>query len=744
MLFVARIMSIFNREEVIDQNFLDYVSAGNLPLSRTNLLLSQTNIRPSELISLFETQILSRHMDLKARILKNEGKCFYTIGSSGHEGNAVFGNVFPYTDMAFLHYRSGPFFIERSKQLSRTTPIYDMALSFMASSEDPISGGRHKVLGSKELNIPPQTSTIASHLPKAVGAAFSIDRAKDLDISERDLKADSIILCSFGDASANHATALSAFNTASWVSNSGGHIPIIFICEDNGTGISVPTDDHWIEQNFSNRPGLHYIQTDGLHLIDLIIKSRRVEHDCRIDRSPIFLHMKTVRLMGHAGSDVEVGYLSLADIEATEFNDPLLHSARILIENNCLSPDEIVRLYESIRSQVNHVFNAATLRPKLESAKDVMESITANQSSRKTPKQPIQKARQDLFRKEFKRMGQSHHMAKLINYTLSDLMLRYENTLVFGQDVAQKGGVYHVTADLYKQFGIRRVFNSPLDETSIIGFGMGFGHNGFIPIPEIQFLAYLHNAEDQLRGEAATLPFFSDGQFTNPMVLRVPGLAYQKGFGGHFHNDNSLTIFRDIPGIILAVPSNGADASKMIRTAVREAHENGRIIVFVEPIALYMTKDLHEPKDGKWTFKYPVLDEEIPVGKFAEYGKGKVLTLITYGNGLYLSLQAKKEIEKKLKKKIKIIDLRWLSEMNIPKLLNAIGTSNNILIVDECRRTGCHGEGLFAQLVSESKKPLNIKLHAAEDSFISIGVAATVTLPSKDSIIKNALELVNG
>ena len=737
-------MSIFNREEVIDQNFLDYVSAGNLPLSRTNLLLSQTNIRPSELISLFETQVLSRHMDLKARFLKNEGKCFYTIGSSGHEGNAVFGNVFPYTDMAFLHYRSGPFFLERSKQLSGTTPIYDMALSFMASSEDPISGGRHKVLGSKELNIPPQTSTIASHLPKAVGAAFSIDRAKDLDISERNLKEDSIILCSFGDTSANHATALSAFNTAGWVSNSGGHVPIIFICEDNGTGISVPTNEHWIEQNFSNRPRLQYVQTDGLHLIDLMIKSRRVEHDCRIDRSPIFLHMKTVRLMGHAGSDVEVGYKSLQDIEATEFNDPLLHSARILIENNCLSSEEIIHLYEGIGDQVSHVFEAATLRPKLESAQDVMESITANQSSKKSPKQPTKKTRQNLFGKEFNRMDQPYHMAKLINYTLSDIMLRYKNTVVFGEDVAQKGGVYHLTADLYKQFGVRRVFNSPLDETSIIGFGMGFGHNGFVPIPEIQFLAYLHNAEDQLRGEAATLPFFSDGQFTNPMVLRVPGLAYQKGFGGHFHNDNSLTIFRDIPGIILAVPSNGADASKMIRTAVREAHENGRIIVFVEPIALYMTKDLHEPKDGKWTFKYPVLDEEIPVGKFAEYGKGKVLTLITYGNGLYLSLQAKKEIEKKLKKKIKIIDLRWLSEMNIPKLLNAIGTSNNILIVDECRRTGCHGEGLFAQLVSESKKPLNIKLHAAEDSFISIGVAATVTLPSKDSIIKNALELVNG
>ena len=737
-------MSLFNRDEVVDKNFTKYVNDGNLPKALTNLLLSQTNIRTSVLISIFESQVFSRHMDLKARLLKNEGKCFYTIGSSGHEGNAVFGKVFPYTDMAFLHYRSAPFFIERSKQIPEATPIYDMALSFMASSEDPISGGRHKVIGSKPLNIPPQTSTIASHLPKAVGTAFSIDRAKSLEIPERELKSDSIVICSFGDASVNHATALSAFNTARWITHAGGHVPIVFICEDNGTGISVPTDKRWIEQNFSDFPGIKYIQADGLHLIDLIINTRYAEQDCRIDRSPIFFHMRTVRLMGHAGSDIEVGYRPLAEIEATEFNDPLLHSARILVENKCLSAEEILNLYESARAQIGFVYDAATLRPKLESSKDVMASITANQTTRKVPKQTTQKAREELFGKEFKRIDQPQHMAKLINYALSDIMLRYKNTLVFGEDVAQKGGVYHVTANLYKQYGIRRVFDSSLDETSIIGFGIGFGHNGFVPIPEIQFLAYFHNAEDQLRGEAATLAFFSEGQFTNPMVLRVPGLGYQKGFGGHFHNDNSLTIFRDLPGVILAVPSNGADAAKMLRTAVREAHVNGRVVVFVEPIALYMIKDLHEQKDGKWNFQYPDLYEEIPLGEFAEYGNGKILTIITYGNGLYLSLQAQKEIEKIIKKKIKVIDLRWLSDINLLHVQEAIDTCENILIVDECRRTGCHGEGLLANLIRESKKPLNIKLHAAEDSFISLGVSATATLPSKESIIQHAVELVNG
>ena len=383
-----------------------------------------------------------------------------------------------------------------------------------------------------------------------------------------------------------------------------------------------------------------------------------------------------------------------------------------------------------IDSNLNCFEDSTSVR-QINGGEDGFESISGSSVSK------------NVFGKEYDRLKQKQHMAKLINYALVDIMLRFKNSLIFGEDIAQKGGVYHVTADLYNKFGVRRVFNSPLDETSIIGFAMGFAHNGFIPIPEIQFLAYFHNAEDQLRGEAATLPFFSKGQFTNPMVLRVPGLAYQRGFGGHFHNDNSLAVFRDIPGIILGVPSNGADAVKMLRTALREAYENGRVVVFVEPIALYMTKDLHEQKDDKWKFQYPDLEDEIPLGEFCEYGKGKSLTILTYGNGLFLSLQAKPEIEKRLKTKIKVIDLRWLSEINIPNLLKSIGTCNKVLIVDECRKTGCHGEGLLTQLESKSQKTLDIKLHAADDCFIPLGDAAMLTLPSRESIINNSIKLIN-
>ena len=584
---------------------------------------------------------------------------------------------------------------------------------------------------------------ISSHIPKAVGTALSIDRAKDLMIKERELIDDSIILCSFGDASVNHSTALGGINTAEWITHQGGHVPIIFICEDNGLGISVTTPENWVYDSFSNRKGIKYIQCNGLHLIDLIRKAEEANDYCRKNRSPVFLHMKTIRLMGHAGSDIEIGYNSKKNIENNEFNDPLLHSSRILIHNKCLSKDDILKLYEHTREVVNHVCEEASIRPKLNTSRSVMQSILSNSRQCISPPSPKRLDREKVFGKEYQRIDQPQHMAKLINYALTDILTQYSNTLVFGEDVAEKGGVYNVTANLFEQFGIRRVFNSPLDETSIIGTAIGLSHNGFIPIPEIQFLAYYHNAEDQLRGEAATLPFFSKGQFVNPMVLRIPGLAYQKGFGGHFHNDNSLAVFRDLPGIIVACPSNGIDAVKMIRRAVFEAYKNSRITVFIEPIALYMVKDLYKPKDRKWSFKYPDLNEKISIGEFAVHGQGSSLTIISYGNGFYLSMKARVEIEKALNRKIKIIDLRWLSDINILHLLKSIGKCSKILIVDECRKNGCYGEGLVSDIFMATKKPLKIKLHAAENSFIPLGKAATVTLPSKQSIIDHAIELYN-
>ncbi len=291
---------------------------------------------------------------------------------------------------------------------------------------------------------------------------------------------------------------------------------------------------------------------------------------------------------------------------------------------------------------------------------------------------------------------------------------------------------------LQDKFGAARVFDTLLDEQTILGLAIGMGHNGFVPIPEIQFLAYLHNAEDQLRGEAATLSFFSNQQYRNPMVVRIAGLPYQKGFGGHFHNDNSLAVLTDIPGIIVAVPSCAADAPAMLRECVRLAHEDGRVVVFVEPIALYHTTDLSAAEDGGWTAPYIAPDkaDRIAFGELGQHGAGTQLAIITYGNGYYLSRQAEAEL-RDAGIDLRIIDLRWLHPLNAEAIVAAVADCANILIVDESRRSGSLSEKLMT-ILTEAGRGDAVSRITAEDCFIPLGPAAELVLPSKMSIIEAA------
>lgn len=741
---------MYNRAEIVDRNFIKFVSEGHLPEPRSETELAESGLTGPEFMDLFETQIMSRQMDLRARILKNQNECYYTIGSAGHEGNAVTGKVFRLTDMAFVHYRSCALMIQRQKQLVGTTPLYDTMLSFVASSDDPIAGGRHKVFGSYPLMVPPQTSTIASHLPKAVGAALSIGRARDMKLETAVMPNDAIVICTFGDASINHSTAVGAVNSALWVAHQNLPVPLVFICEDNGIGISVPTPNQWLESQYGNRSGLHYLRCDGLNICDTYRVAREAERYARVYRKPVFLHMKTVRLLGHAGSDMEFSYSTLQKIEQNEFNDPLLHSARIALENGLATADQIVKMYKTIEAQVAAIGEVAKTRPKYLKREEVRESLTACAHPKKSPEIPNEKHLAEFFgATEFGKLKQPLHLAKLINTALSETLLRYPGAVVFGEDVAQKGGVYNVTEGLQKKFGARRVFNSLLDEQTILGTAIGLAHNGFLPIPEIQFLAYIHNAEDQIRGEAATLAFFSQGQFTNGMIVRIAGLPYQKGFGGHFHNDNSLAVFRDIPGIIIAVPSNGADAVKMLRTCAEEAWERGRVVIFVEPIALYMTRDLHVENDKEWTTSYPMAEEKIKLGELGVWNapskgeKPRELTIVTYGNGVFYSRQATRILEEKHKIQAKLIDMRWMAPIDREAVMCEIGDSPNVLIVDECRKTGSWSEWMCGLILEGAAKVPRVKVVTADDCFIPLGKAAAAGLPSRDEIVLSALKLLN-
>lgn len=731
---------MYNRAEVIDQNFKRRIGTADFPPPIAHKALSELGLTSEVLVDWYDTQIMNRHLDLMAR--RTKGETFYSIGSSGHEGLAAIASASRLTDMAFLHYRDAAFVIQRRKQVKGSTPLYDMALSFSASSEDPVSGGRHKVLGGMDIYTPPQTSTIASHLPKAVGAAHSLCLMQQSG-GEHPLPADSVILCSFGDASSNHSTAQGAINAAAWAAYQNSPMPLVFICEDNNIGISVRTPHGWIEQNFKNRPGLTYMQCDGRSLLSVYETSKAAIDYARKRRKPVFLHVKTVRLMGHAGADIEMRYTELAAIEAMEALDPLLVTAQLLAENNILSPQDLLTRYEDMARRVDRVAKTAFTRPKLSSEAEISAPITPPPSSFQTPPPlPSNEIRKQHFKADETQLSRPMNLARQIGFTLADMMLQYENALIFGEDVARKGGVYNVTTGLLDKFGPTRVMDTLLDEQTILGLAIGAAHNNFLPVPEIQFLAYLHNAEDQIRGEAATLSFFSNGQYTNPMVLRIAGLGYQRGFGGHFHNDNSINVLRDIPGLIIICPSNGEDARKMLRTAFDLAQRERKVVVFLEPIALYMTADLHEDGDKAWLshYKAPQDEPRLEFGAPFQYGHGTDLCILTYGNGYYLSRKAEKILSEAHDLKIRVIDLRWLKPLNEDAVLDAAKACDHTLIVDECRKTGSLAEEITTLLSNRGySRPLTSVTGA--DSYIPLGPAAYDVLPSVESIIRGALKL---
>ena len=748
-------MKGLNRAEICDVNFTEFVRSwdGHVDTkpSPDEAILDGSALDARGFRELFESQLISRHLDLMARVLRVQNKVFYTIGSSGHEGNAMVARLTRHTDPAFLHYRSGGFMAERFRKLPGTDgnkldPVMDSALSFAASKDDPISGGRHKVWGSKPLWVLPQTSTIASHLPKALGTAIAIETGRRIGHA-LPIPADSIAICSFGDASSNHATAQTAFNAAAWTAYQGLPAPVLFVCEDNGIGISVKTPSGWVARNFAQRPDLDYFYADGLDLANGYADVQRAVEHCRRTRRPTFLHLRTTRIMGHAGTDFEIEWRSIEELCAVEASDPLLRSAAIALESGLMAKDEVLALYEATRMRCFAAAEEADRRPKLTELADVIAPLapyTPEAVQREARRSDFGDRRLQVFGSQAKLPENQppRHLAIQINHALHDLFAKYPETLLFGEDVAQKGGVYTVTKGLQKAFGPRRVFNTLLDETMILGMAQGFANVGLLPMPEIQYLAYFHNACDQLRGEAASLQFFSNDQYRNPMVVRIAGLGYQRGFGGHFHNDNSITALRDIPGLVVGCPSRGDDAVTMLRTLMALAKVDGRVCVLLEPIALYMTKDLHDAGDGGWLTSYPALDEAMTLGEGRVYapaeGEGDDLLILTYGNGVPMSLRAVREIERRHGWKVRVVDLRWLVPLNDAYIVEQARNAKRIIVVDEGRRSAGVGEGVITAISEGGLGATPLQRVVGVDTYTPLAGAALLVIPGEDDIVAAA------
>ncbi|TCO33152.1 2-oxoisovalerate dehydrogenase E1 component [Kribbella steppae] len=697
----------------VDERFADRVRA---------LKPTPGDLPEDVLRSLYDAQLGSRHADLAARWMQSQGQGFYTIGSAGHEGNAAVAAALQPTDPALLHYRSGAFYLARAEQCGSKEGLRDILLGVAAATAEPIAGGRHKVFGRHDLAIIPQTSTIASHLPRAMGVAFSISRSAKLGVPSP-WPQDAIVVTSFGDASANHSTATGAINATLHASYQGLPMPLLLVCEDNGIGISVRTPEGWIRQAYGQRPGLRYFDADGTDAAAAFSMATEAATFVRRNRRPAFLRLRTVRLLGHAGSDVEAAYRSPAELAADEELDPLLGTARLLLGAG-YTPDDVIELYEDKRSEVMRIAAEVAGLPQLSTAEAVAAPLRFPDPSSVAESLPERSTTTDRLT-----------LSQSINRALADVLASYPEAMVFGEDVGRKGGVYGVTRGLQKAFGPARVFDTLLDEQSILGLALGAGVSGLLPIPEIQYLAYLHNAEDQLRGEAASLKFFSQEQYSNPMVLRIAGYGYQKGFGGHFHNDDAIGVLRDIPGIVIASPSRPDDAAAMLHTCAAAARSSGTVSVFLEPIALYHRRDLYEDGDDAWLTSYAT--EPVPIGRGRTYGDGTGLTIVTFGNGVPMSLRVAARVPG-----IRVLDLRWLAPLPVEDLLREATATGRVLVVDETRRSGGVSEGVLATLIDYGYTGRLARV-ASHDSYVPLGAAAHSVLVSEREIATAARELLS-
>ncbi len=680
---------------------------------------------------LLESQLMARHLDLAALELRARDRGHYTITSAGHEGNVVLGRLTRPDDPTLVHYRSAALVIERARQVPGRDIVRDLALSLQASRDEPTSGGRHKLFGGRDLGIIPQTSTIASHLPRAVGLAFGLEQRRrlDLDTAPSPGTEDRLVLASFGDASINHSTWQGAVNAVGWAVHRQFPLPLLLVCEDNGLGISVRTPRDWVETRLRALPHIRYFRAPSWDLFKTWEAAQRAVSWCRTERRPAILHLECARLLGHAGSDTDTVYRTASEIAAAEALDPVRRSVEACIGTGLVPASEVERLEAAVATRVAAAVAATADAPPLTTSAEIASTIARavpaalrEPSPEPTPSGPLLT------------------LAQGINAALATALEQQPDLLIFGEDVAKKGGAFGVTRGLLDRAGPARVFNTLLDEQHILGLALGTAMLDLLPVAEIQYLAFLHNAEDQLRGEAALLPFLSRGAYDNPMVVRIAGMPHPRGPGGPFHNEGSLAVLRDIPGIVVAMPARADDAGALFSAAWRLAREARRVVVIVEPTALYHERDLHAPGDGLWMA--PTSPRHAPWLEPRVYEPDHDdLCIATFGLGVRRCLQAAHQLRANHGIHARVLDLRWLVPLPSAAVLAHATETGRLLVVDDGRPAGGVSEGLAAAVL-DAGTPCRFARVTAADSPIPLGPAAEHVLPSVTSVVAAARRLL--
>jgi 2-oxoisovalerate dehydrogenase E1 component len=610
----------------------------------------------------FRLAWISRCLDDREIALQKQSRVFFQISGAGHE--ALLLGLGRYLRAGYDWFF--PYYRDRALMLSLGVSPEEMLYQAVGSALDPSSGGRQMPChwGYARLNVVTQSSATGSQCLPAVGCAEAsryISRRPGLPGCGA--HGDELTYVSLGEGATSEGEFWESLNSACTL-----HLPVLFVVADNGYAISVPSSDQSpapISELVRGFRGLQVHSIDGRDYFKVRKKVERVVAEVRAGVGPALVHAKVTRPYSHSSADTQSKYRSPEELADEAAHDPLVLMEKAILAGRIMTEEEVEALKEDARRTVAEASRTALAAPRPDPA-----SVTRNVVA--LPDVPPGAEEADDGTGEVVALGEA------IRRTLHECMAQDERIRVFGEDVADareavlanvegKGGVFGTTFGLQREFGLARCYNTPLAEANIVGRAVGQALRGLRPVPEVQFFDYIWPAMQQIKTEAATIRWRSDGAFTCPLVLRVPIGGYLSG-GAIWHSQSGESIFAHVPGLTIVMPSRASDAAGLLRSALAAD----------DPVLFLEHKHLLRQPYTRTPFPSPGF--RIPFGKGRVVAEGDDLTIVTWGATVQKSLLAAAALERA---SVQVIDLRSIVPWDRELVAESVSHTGRLLVVHE-------------------------------------------------------------
>jgi 2-oxoisovalerate dehydrogenase E1 component len=612
----------------------------------------------------FRLAWVSRFLDDREIALQKQSRVFFQISGAGHEALLLgLGRYLrPGYDWFFPYYR------DRALMLSLGVTPTEILMQAVGSADDPASGGRQMPChwGNARLNVVTESSATGSQCLPAVGCAEA-----SRYISRRQLPGcvaygDELTYVSLGEGATSEGEFWESLNSACTL-----HLPVLYVVADNGYAISVPSSDQSpapVSEMVRGFRGLHVHVLDGCDYFQVRERAQDIVAEVRAGVGPAIIHASVTRPYSHSSADTQSKYRSAGELALESARDPLVLMEQALVDGGLYSPEQLREIKDEARQIVVEAARAA-----LAAARPDPSSVTCHVVN--LPSVPPEAELADDGTGEVVALGEA------IRRTLHEQMEEDERIRVFGEDVADarevvladvegKGGVFGTTHGLQRRFGLARCYNTPLAEANIVGRAVGQAIRGLKPVPEVQFFDYIWTAMQQIKTEAATIRWRSNGAFNCPMVLRVPIGGYLAG-GAIWHSQSGESIFAHVPGLTVVMPSRAADAVGLLRTALQAEDP----VLFLEHKHLLRQPYTRTP--------FPSRGFQVPFGKGRVVVDGDELTIVTWGATVEKSRQVAAALDADEGVSVQVVDLRSIVPWDKSLVAEQVARTGRILVVHE-------------------------------------------------------------